>query len=153
MLVVDQTGGRQPCCCGCAGDGEVRIDYLHGRAMARARYPGGPALQQAGVEQSALKAQHIRRPERFAKCLHAAAMAQTVAIHGAPTAAQPVAELAGQLAAVLASSINANVPSRCGNHRLKNALFLAAFTSPTYAPSRTYYDGSALRASGITRPF
>lgn len=80
-------------------------------------------------------------------------MAQTVAITGAPTAAQPVAELAGQLAAILASCINANVPSRFGNHRLKNGLFLAAFTSPTYAPSRTYYDGSALRASGITRPF
>jgi transposase len=27
------------------------------------------------------------------------------------------------------TSINANMPSRFGNHRLKNALFLAAFAS------------------------
>jgi transposase len=32
------------------------------------------------------------------------------------------------------------VPSRFGNHRLKNALFLAAFASLRHAPSRTYYD-------------
>jgi transposase len=38
------------------------------------------------------------------------------------------------------TSINANVPSRFGNHRLKNALFLAAFASLRHAPSRTCYD-------------
>jgi len=38
------------------------------------------------------------------------------------------------------TSINANRPSRFGNHRLKNALFLAAFASLRHEPSRTYYD-------------
>ena len=38
------------------------------------------------------------------------------------------------------TSINANMPSRFGNHRLKNALFLAAFASLRHAPSRAYYD-------------
>ena len=33
-----------------------------------------------------------------------------------------------------------NLPRRFGNHRLKNALFLAAFASLNHAPSRTYYD-------------
>jgi transposase len=171
-------------------------------------YPSGPALKEAGVEQLtlALKAERIRRPDTFAKRLYEAAMAQTVTITGAQTAAQLVIELAGQLATVLArrktlekeiehgffalpeaailrslpgigprlgariaveigsisrfrtpghlaayaglgptpwksgTSINANVPSRFGNHRLKNALFLAAFASLRHAPSRIYYD-------------
>ena len=38
------------------------------------------------------------------------------------------------------TSINANMASRFGNHRLKNALFLAAFASLRHPPSRTYYD-------------
>jgi transposase len=38
------------------------------------------------------------------------------------------------------TSLNANMPSRLGNHRLKNALFLAAFASLRHEPSRTYYD-------------
>jgi transposase len=38
------------------------------------------------------------------------------------------------------TSINTNMPSRFGNHRLKNALFLAAFASLRHGPSRTYYD-------------
>jgi transposase len=38
------------------------------------------------------------------------------------------------------TSIRGNVPSRFGNHRLKNALFLAAFASLRHPPSRTYYD-------------
>jgi transposase len=38
------------------------------------------------------------------------------------------------------TSIRGNVPSRHGNHRLKNALFLAAFTSLRHPPSRVYYD-------------
>lgn len=38
------------------------------------------------------------------------------------------------------TSIRGNVPSRHGNHRLKNALFLAAFASLKHPPSRTYYD-------------
>ena len=51
------------------------------------------------------------------------------------------------------TSINANMPSRFGNHRLKNALFLAAFASLRHAPSRTNYaTGSAHRASGTIRP-
>jgi transposase len=172
------------------------------------QYPSGPALKEASVEQltAALKAERIRRPDTFAKRLYEAAMAQTVTITGAQTAAQLVIELAGQLATVLArrdtlekeiehgffalpeaeilrslpgigprlgariaveigsirrfrtpghlaayaglgptpwksgTSINANVPSRFGNHRLKNALFLAAFASLRHAPSRTYYD-------------
>jgi transposase len=38
------------------------------------------------------------------------------------------------------SSLNANRPTRSGNHRLKNALFQAAFSSLRHAPSRSYYD-------------
>jgi transposase len=38
------------------------------------------------------------------------------------------------------TSINAQLPSRFGNHRLKNALFLAAVASLRHPPSRTYYD-------------
>jgi transposase len=38
------------------------------------------------------------------------------------------------------TSIKGNVPSRFGNHRLKNALFLAAFASLRHPPSRSYYD-------------
>ncbi len=38
------------------------------------------------------------------------------------------------------TSIHGNVPSRFGNHRLKSALFLAAFASLRHPPSRTYYD-------------
>jgi transposase len=37
-------------------------------------------------------------------------------------------------------SIRGNIPSRHGNHRLKNALFLAAFGSLKHPPSRAYYD-------------
>jgi transposase len=172
------------------------------------QYPSGPAIRHAGVDQltAALRAQRVRRPEALAKQLQQAAMAQTVRISGAQTAARLVTELAAQLAAVLArrdeleqeieqgffalpeatilrslpgigprlgariaveigsirrfrtpahlaayaglgptpwrsgTSINANLPSRFGNHRLKNALFLAAFASLRHAPSRTYYD-------------
>jgi transposase len=172
------------------------------------QYPSGPAIKEAGVAQltAALKAQHVRRPDSFAKQLHQAAMAQTVTITGSATAARLISELAVQLATVLVrrdhlekeieqgffalpeaailrslpgigprlgariaveigsisrfrtpghlaayaglgptpwksgTSINANMPSRFGNHRLKNALFLAAFASLRHAPSRTYYD-------------
>lgn len=38
------------------------------------------------------------------------------------------------------TSIRGNVPSRHGNHRLKDAFFLAAFASLRHPPSRTYYD-------------
>jgi transposase len=38
------------------------------------------------------------------------------------------------------TSIRGNIASRHGNHRLKNALFLAAFASLKHPPSRTYYD-------------
>jgi transposase len=38
------------------------------------------------------------------------------------------------------TSIRGNVASRHGNHRLKDALFLAAFASLKHPPSRTYYD-------------
>ncbi|MBI4304713.1 MAG: IS110 family transposase [Chloroflexi bacterium] len=38
------------------------------------------------------------------------------------------------------TSIRGSVASRCGNHRLKNALFLAAFASLRHPASRTYYD-------------
>ena len=38
------------------------------------------------------------------------------------------------------TSIRGNVPSRHGNHRLKDALFLAAFASLKHPPSRAYYD-------------
>ena len=172
------------------------------------QYPSGPAIKDAGVEQlaTALKAQHVRRPEALAKRLHEAALAQTVTITGSATAARLISELAEQLAAVLTrrdelekeiedgffalpeaavlrslpgigprlgariaveigsisrfrtpahlaayaglgptpwksgTSINANMPSRFGNHRLKNAFFLAAFASLRHPPSRTYYD-------------
>jgi transposase len=185
-------------------------ERLEGRGVLAflQQYPSGPAIQAAGVDQltAALKAQRVRRPEALAKQLHQAALAQTVSITGAQTAARLVSELATQLAAVLArrealeqeiehaffalpeaailrslpgigprlgariaveigsirrfrtpahlaayaglgptpwqsgTSINAQVPSRFGNHRLKNALFLAAFASLRHAPSRTYYD-------------
>jgi transposase len=184
-----------------------RLDSLGVLAIVQ-QYPSGPALQEAGVEQltTAFRAERIRRPEILAQRVYAAAMAQTVTITGAQTAAQLVIELAGQLATVLArrntlekeieqsffalpeaailrslpgigprlgariaveigsilrfrtpghlaayaglgptpwksgTSINANKPSRFGNHRLKNALFLAAFASLRHPPSRTYYD-------------
>src|SRR6266567_6868335 len=38
------------------------------------------------------------------------------------------------------TSIRGNRPTRFGNHRLKNAFFLAAFSSLKHPPSRTYYD-------------
>lgn len=38
------------------------------------------------------------------------------------------------------TSIRNAVPSRRGNHRLKNAMFLSAFASLRHPPSRTYYD-------------
>jgi transposase len=38
------------------------------------------------------------------------------------------------------TSIKSDVPSRFGNHRLKNAFFLAAFASLRHPPSRAYYD-------------
>jgi transposase len=184
-----------------------RLDS-HGVLAVLQQYPSGPAVRDAGVEQltAALKAQRVRRAATFAKQLHRAALAQTVTITGAPTAARLISELAGQLTAILVrrvelekdieqgffalpeaailrslpgigprlgariaveigsicrfrtpghlaayaglgptpwksgTSINANRPSRFGNHRLKNALFLAAFASLRHEPSRTYYD-------------
>jgi transposase len=44
------------------------------------------------------------------------------------------------------TSVRGNVPSRHGNHRLKNAFFLAAFASLRHPPSRLYYDRK--RAAG-----
>ena len=44
------------------------------------------------------------------------------------------------------SSIRNTVPTRRGNHRLKNAMFLTAFASLKHPPSRTYYDRK--RAAG-----
>ncbi len=38
------------------------------------------------------------------------------------------------------TSINGTTSTRSGNHRLKNALFLAAFSSLRHGPSRIYYD-------------
>lgn len=38
------------------------------------------------------------------------------------------------------TSIRNSVPSRRGNHRLKNAMFLSAFASLRHPPSRSYYD-------------
>jgi transposase len=38
------------------------------------------------------------------------------------------------------TSIKSDVPRRFGNHRLKNAFFLAAFASLRHPPSRAYYD-------------
>lgn len=38
------------------------------------------------------------------------------------------------------TSIRNAVPSRRGNHRLKNAMFIAAFASLKHPPSRNYYD-------------
>jgi transposase len=38
------------------------------------------------------------------------------------------------------TSIRGNIASRHGNHRLKDALFPAAFASPKHPPSRAYYD-------------
>ncbi len=38
------------------------------------------------------------------------------------------------------TSIRGNRVTRFGNHRLKNAFFLAAFSSLKHPPSRTYYD-------------
>jgi transposase len=172
------------------------------------QYPSGPAIKAAGLDQltATLRAQRVRRPEALATQLHQAALAQTVTIAGAQTAARLITELAAQLVAVLArrdeleqeieqaffalpeaailrslpgigprlgariaveigsitrfrtpahlaayaglgptpwksgTSINTHLPSRFGNHRLKNALFLAAFASLRHEPSRVYYD-------------
>jgi transposase len=38
------------------------------------------------------------------------------------------------------TSLRGNRPTRFGNHRLKNAFFLAALSSLQHAPSRAYYD-------------
>ena len=38
------------------------------------------------------------------------------------------------------TSIRGDRPPRFGNHRLKNALYLAALSSLQHPPSRTYYD-------------
>ncbi|MDQ6674170.1 MAG: IS110 family transposase [Chloroflexota bacterium] len=38
------------------------------------------------------------------------------------------------------TSVRGNKATRFGNHRLKNAFFLAAFSSLKHPPSRTYYD-------------
>jgi transposase len=38
------------------------------------------------------------------------------------------------------TSIRGNRATRLGNHRLKNAFYLAAFSSLKHPPSRTYYD-------------
>jgi transposase len=38
------------------------------------------------------------------------------------------------------TSINSNVPSRFGNHRLRTPWFWAAFDSLRHEPSRSYYD-------------
>lgn len=46
------------------------------------------------------------------------------------------------------TSINGAVPSRRGNHRLKNAMFLAAFASLRHPPSRTYYDRKRAQGKG-----
>jgi transposase len=48
------------------------------------------------------------------------------------------------------TSISANLPSRFGNHRLKNALFLAAFANGTSRRGSTT-TASALKASATTR--
>jgi transposase len=46
------------------------------------------------------------------------------------------------------TSLRGNVASRHGNHRLKNALFLAAFASLRHPPSRTYYDRKRAEGKG-----
>lgn len=46
------------------------------------------------------------------------------------------------------TSIKGAIPSRRGNHRLKNALFLAAFASLRHPPSRTYYDRKRAQSRG-----
>ncbi len=176
------------------------------------RYPSGPALQRLGMKRLAtlLQRQRVHHAEVLAEQLVQAAQAQTVRVPGAEMAARLVAELAGQLAQVLArraelereiaehffalpeaaillslpgigprlgariaveigaitrfptaahlasyaglgptprqsgTSIRGTVPTRFGNHRLKNALFLAAFASLRHPPSRTYYDRKRL---------
>jgi hypothetical protein len=80
-----------------------RLDS-RGVLLVLQQYPSGPAIRDAGVDQltEALRVQRVRRPEAFAKQLQQAALAQTVSISGAQTAARLVTELAAQLAAVLA---------------------------------------------------
>lgn len=46
------------------------------------------------------------------------------------------------------TSLRANVPSRFGNHRLKNAFFLAAFASLRHPPSRAYYARKRAEGKG-----
>jgi transposase len=46
------------------------------------------------------------------------------------------------------TSLRGNIASRHGNHRLKNALFLAAFASLRHPPSRTYYDRKRAEGKG-----
>lgn len=46
------------------------------------------------------------------------------------------------------TSLRNAVPSRRGNHRLKNALFIAAFASLRHPPSRAYYDRKRAQGRG-----
>ena len=50
------------------------------------------------------------------------------------------------------TSIRGNRATRFGNHRLKNAFYLAAFSSLKHPPSRTYYDRKRSRANATHRP-
>lgn len=49
------------------------------------------------------------------------------------------------------TSIRNAVPSRRGNHRLKNAMFLTAFASLKHPPSWTYYDRNMPPARDTTK--
>jgi transposase len=49
------------------------------------------------------------------------------------------------------TSIKATMPSHFCNHRLKNALFVAAFASLRREPSRTYYDRKRVQGKVTTK--
>jgi len=66
-----------------------------------------------------------------------------------PTAAQLAAYAGlGPTPRQSGTSLRGNVASRHGNHRLKNALFLAAFASLRHPPSRAYYDRKRAEGKG-----
>jgi transposase len=80
-----------------------RLDTIGGTALLT-RYPGVPQLRHAGARRLVkhLRTTHrVHEPETWVEQLLVAAKSQTVAVAGADTASQLVAELAEQLSRVL----------------------------------------------------
>ena len=98
-----------------------------------ARYPAPHALRKAG--RNRIENGIRKRSPRLAKALTAAVMqalrAQTVVV--------PVESVMGRVVAEVVAELDRTLERR-GNHRLKNAMILAAFASLRDPASRAYYD-------------